>query len=462
MDRQNRVKIAVDLTPLRPGGENGGAKTLVTTLLQEFSTCRANEFDYLLIAESWNYQELKGYESDNIICLLKSEIFSIDNSRVLAKKSTEKLDVSRISSRLKLKLLGMRSISLLKKVGKKLFSKAPLLRTKIKSKFFNLKASAQALNRSSNQTLSKVLPSIGILQEKYGVELLFCPFSAPIFDEPGLPLVAIAYDLQHLELPFFFKDHERLHRTKFLKDLIAKANKVVCISEFTRQSFLTHFHASPQQLTAIPICIHERLQRNSIENIDAILDKLGLKNNNYLFFPANFWPHKNHQLLLAAYSIYRHKNLNHPPLDLVFTGALEEPQLALKEFARSLGCTQNIHFLGFLDEVQLIAVWQGTRGLIFPSLYEGFGIPVLESMWFDKPVACSAIGSLPEVGGDAVIYFDPRKPEDIASAMVQLGYNTDLISTLQSKARARLNHFQKQSMTHQYLDVFVDSLSKNS
>ncbi|HSM83558.1 MAG TPA: glycosyltransferase family 1 protein, partial [Nodosilinea sp.] len=260
------------------------------------------------------------------------------------------------------------------------------------------------------------------------------------------------YDLQHLDLPFFFSDIERSHRTQFLTDLLRKASFIICISEFTRQSFIAHLNADAKKLMSIPICIHERLTKASGDFVSDTLSRLGLKENQYLFFPANFWPHKNHRMLLAAYSIFR-KKFPHLTLDLVFTGALEEPQRELKELISNLGYGDSVHFLGFLSQAELVAIWQGAKGLIFPSLYEGFGIPLLEAMWFDKPIACSAMGSLPEVGGDAVIYFDPRKPESIADAIAALAQDDALTDQLRARAQQRLQEFSQRSMTEQYLDV---------
>ncbi|NJL47130.1 MAG: glycosyltransferase family 4 protein [Leptolyngbyaceae cyanobacterium SM2_5_2] len=230
----------------------------------------------------------------------------------------------------------------------------------------------------------------------------------------------------------FFTPEERFHRTQFLRNLVDRAEKIICISNFTAQSLVKHFQATEYQLIAIPICIHERLTPYPEANVNDKLSQLGLEKNQYLYFPANFWPHKNHRVLLAAYSIYRRRHsLN--ALDLVFTGALDAPQVELQEIATYLGCEAYVHFLGFLGEDELVALWQGCRGLVFPSLYEGFGIPVLEAMWFDCPVACSNIGSLPEVGGDAVLYFDPRKPEEIAQAMAQIAHDDSLSNSLRER-----------------------------
>lgn len=331
-------------------------------------------------------------------------------------------------------------------------------------RFPRLEASLDWLLKGSHNPLpwpglafGKFKPAV--LRQKYKIDVLFCPFSAPTFAEPGLPLVAIAYDLQHLDLPFFFSDVERSHRSQFLANLLQKASFVICISEFTRQSFITHLKADAEQLISAPICIHERLIKPSSDFVSDTLNRLGLKDNQYLFFPANFWPHKNHRMLLAAYSIFR-KKFPHLPLDLVFTGALEEPQKELRELVFNLGYRDNIHFLGFLSQEELTAIWQGSKGLIFPSLYEGFGIPLLEAMWFDKPIACSNIGSLPEVGGDAVIYFDPRKPESIADAIAALAQDDALTTQLRARAQRRLQGFSQRSMTEQYLEVFRTAASR--
>ncbi|MBD2232054.1 glycosyltransferase family 4 protein [Phormidium tenue] len=456
------MKVAVDLTPLRPGGENGGAKTLVLTLLKEFSSIQSSHFEYLLITESWNHQELLEFQTSNITCLLKSDIFSALTTEPAQSKKNHKINLiliklSSFKSNLKkiLKILLDGSIV----VGKRTIGILPFGLSRFS---FSLKQHLRKFRNSlPNQEVVAPLFKPTILQNNYNIDLLFCPFSDPTFAEPGLPLVAIAYDFQHLDLPFLFSDDERSHRTRFLKDLLRKASQIICISEFTRQSFLTHLDGDPERLTSIPICIHERLTKISNDLVEPTLDKLGLGSRQYLFFPANFWLHKNHRMLLAAYSIYK-KRFPKSTVNLVFTGALEEPQKEVKNLVFRLGYEDCVHFLGFLSQAELIAVWQGCKGLIFPSLYEGFGIPILEAMWFDKPIACSSIGSLPEVGGDATVYFDPRKPESIADAIAAVAHNDELTTQLRRRARQQLQTFSQRSMTEQYLDVFRAAVSHSS
>ncbi|EDX87662.1 glycosyl transferase, group 1 family protein [Synechococcus sp. PCC 7335] len=451
-----RIRVAVDLTPLRGGGENGGAKTLVITLLQEFARYRTDDFEYLLIAEPWNYEELKNYQSDNIVCQLKSEIYGGGT------QSSSKGALPSSTLRGKTKPGAALSTAKLKgrvvRFAKRVIAKLAYFIDKVASKVLNTQNPVSNLFDRLVRTTSARTRS-GILQGKHRVDLLFCPFSAPTLAEHGLPLVAIGYDFQHFDLPFFFDDIERAHRTRFLNALNYQSQKIICISDFTRQSFIKHLNTPLDKLTAIPICIHERLEKKSDAYVESVLASQGLQRDCYLFFPANFWPHKNHSLLLAAYSIYQQK-FTDQALDLVFTGALQSSQETLESLVHKMGLSGRIHFLGFLNQDELIAIWQGTKGLIFPSLYEGFGIPVLEAFWFDKPVACSNIGSLPEVGGDAVIYFNPRKPEAVAKAMGQLAHDQDACSRLQVLAKDRLQHFKKQRMTSEYLSVFEAVIAK--
>ncbi len=476
MSQSRKVKVAIDLTPLRPGGENGGAKTLVVTLLREFAQCQSDEFEYLLIAETWNYEELRSFEGPNIRCCLQSDLPNALGLSVAGPPEAGDVEAVpplpvRTTHPLKARFKGglkrglKQGLALVKRLAQPILHRENRLIQRLKAatkrRILALPSGAELLPtppQTPADLVPQPLPSNKILKDLHRVDLLFCPFSSPHLAEEGLPLVAIAYDLQHLDLPFFFTPEESLHRNQFLRNLVDRADRIICISNFTKQSFIQHLKAEASQLIAVPICIHERLTPQADDVVVNRLNGLGLQADRYLYFPANFWPHKNHRMLLAAYSIYRHR-YPEQALDLVFTGALEGPQAELQEAVSLLGYTDYVHFLGFLDEVDLVALWQGCRGLIFPSLYEGFGIPVLEAMWFDKAVACSTVGSLPEVGGEAVIYFDPRKPEEIATAMGQLTTDAELTQSLRVVARDWVCHFGQRAMAEQYLTIFGEVLN---
>ena len=394
------LRIAIDLTPLRPGGENGGAKILILTLLKRLQHLAPN-YSFLLLTAPWNHEELTFYENKNTKCLLLSN---------LAPESPKE----KIETRIYYKIL-----------------------RKLKSKLENF------IYYNHNQSFLS----------SYKVDLLFCPFSAPTYAEKTIPLVAICHDLQHLDYPFFFDSKEKEHRTSFFKNLIQKSQQVICVSEFTRQSFIKHFNAPKSKFSVVPTSIQDRWSKVSENIVIKHLHQLGLKNCSYAFYPANYWPHKNHLMLLAAYGMYTHQFPNQP-LDLVFTGTLKAEETQLREAVAAMGLSEQVHFLGFLEEEVLGVVWQGCKCLVFPSLYEGFGIPVLEAMTFGKPVLCSNVGSLPEVGGDAVLYFDPRKPDELVSCLAKISSDTALVNELVKKGSQRLQLFEGEQMAKEYLKIF--------
>jgi glycosyltransferase involved in cell wall biosynthesis len=390
------LRIAIDLTPLKHGGENGGAKILILTLLKQFQEL-AHDYHFFLLTSSSNHSELIEYETNNTTCQLTLKQFE--------DKKVSKY--SRILSKIKQKIISKLNISVYR-----------------------------------HDSL-----------EHLKIDLLFSPFSAPTYAQKNIPLVAIVHDLQHLEYPWFFSSQERHHRTFFLNDLVSKSQKIVCVSDFTRQSFIQNLDVPADRIAVIPNCIHERLQKHDLTTIDLYLTSLGVADRKYSFYPANYWEHKNHRFLLVAYGIYKNQFPNNH-LDLVFTGALEEEERQLKEAAELMGLSKNVHFLGFLNEEELAAVWQGSSCLIFPSLYEGFGIPILEAMNFGKPILCSNAGSLPEVGSDAALYFSPRKLDEIVNCLAKVTNDEIVVKEIVARGHRRLEMFNSKEMALQYLEVF--------
>jgi glycosyltransferase involved in cell wall biosynthesis len=297
------------------------------------------------------------------------------------------------------------------------------------------------------------------LFQQHQIDLLFCPFSAPNYAEPGIPTVAIVYDLQHLDYPEFFAEEERQHRDDFLVNLLNVADHIVCISEFSRQSFIHKLNAEPSKLSVIHISVYDRWPGIDDATVQANLQTLGLKAGGYTFYPANYWSHKNHRTLLQAYQLYQERCPDQA-LDLVFTGALKQEEEKLRQIVDEMGLADRVHFLGYLSEEMLEAVWKGCQFLTFPSRYEGFGIPMLEAMAFGKPILASTAGSLPEVGGNAVIYFDPTEPLEIADGLVKLTQDETLRQQLSEGGYERLKHFDPQAMVLQYRQVFADVISQ--
>ena len=404
MNTLNTYHVLIDLIPLQPGGINGGAKIVALNLIQHFSRLvplnnASVAWRFTLLAAPWNIDELRTYENERVSCYLIPELTQT-----------------------------MRSLpDFFKKVKLKL-SKLPFF----PSLFRHLKA-----------------------------DLLFCPFSNPYFIDSSIPCITLLHDLQHLAYPQFFTKKEINDRNQYLNRMIRASNLIICVSEFSQKSLHQYqkslpqttfiYHYFPSEFNCLsPTPKNDRLHRFDVD--------YGLEKVQYLLYPANYWPHKNHEILLAAYQIYIDRCGSETPLHLVFTGDLQQAQNHLKAKVSHLSLEPYIHFLGYLDRPSLGQVWQHCAGLIFPSLYEGFGLPLVEAMAFQKPILCSEIPSLKEVGADACLYFDPLSPKSIADQLLEFTTNLDLQIYLRKEGQKRFTFFQNLNPVEQYQDWFLEVL----
>ena len=430
------LRIAVDLTPLFTNGENGGSKVLTMTLFQRLQTLK--DYQFVLLTAPWNHAELAQYKTENTTCLLMEHLHpdsvtSPSDTRSIYSRLVEK-NVCRLVEKITCKtcnlvnflLGGSRVIQLVQKVTVKLKSKLKTAQT---------------------------------LLQQYQIDLLFCPFSATTYAESGIPTVVIVYDLQHLDYPEFFTEEERQQRDVFLTNLLKVADHIVCISDFSRQSFINKLNAEPSKLSVIHISVHDRWPGVNNDTAQRHLQALGLQLGSYIFYPANYWTHKNHRTLLQAYQIYQ-KRYPDQALNLVFTGTLKQEEDKLRQIVASMAISDRVHFLGYVADEVLEAVLKGCQFLIFPSLYEGFGIPIVEAMAFGKPVLCSNAGSLPEVGGDAALYFNPLDPLEIADVMIILTQDMALRQQLIEKGYKQIKQFNPQQMVCQYRQIFEEVASR--
>src|SRR6266545_4072801 len=208
------------------------------------------------------------------------------------------------------------------------------------------------------------------------LDALHFPLSVMLPPVRRPPTVTTVLDLQHEEHPEFFGRAELLYRKRVYGWTVRRSRIVVAISERGR---------------AVHLAVdHERFFP-------------GAARGDYLLYPARPWPHKNHARLYAAFA---HLRREHPRLRLVLTGE--------GDFGEVPG---GVEVRGRVTTDELVSLYRGAAAVVFPSLYEGFGMPVVEAMACGCPVACANVTSLPEVVGDAARLFDPRDVDDIAAAV---------------------------------------------
>jgi glycosyltransferase involved in cell wall biosynthesis len=213
--------------------------------------------------------------------------------------------------------------------------------------------------------------------------------AVPPVREP--PTVVTLQDLQHELQPQFFSRAERAWRRVAYRPSVRRARFVIVPSEHVRETALERLGLEPQRVRVIPYGVdHERFRRSTAPR------------EPFLLYPANRWPHKNHERLLEAFALIRRER---PELRFVLTGAGHE------DLAESRG---------YVTREELADLYARASALVFPSLYEGFGLPPLEAMASGCPAAVSNAGALPEVCGEAARLFDPTSPEEMASAVLEV------------------------------------------
>ncbi len=151
------------------------------------------------------------------------------------------------------------------------------------------------------------------------------------------------------------------------------------------------------------------------------------------------------------------------PLHLVCTGAPDAAMASLRRSAANLGGSDWAHFLGYLDPDALATLYASCWALVYPSLSEGFGLPLLEAMRFGRPILCSETTSCAEVAGDAALLFDPTRPDAIRAALEQLERDPALARTLAERGQQRRKRFGTPAdVARRYLDLFDQTLAERS
>ena len=274
--------------------------------------------------------------------------------------------------------------------------------------------------RRLRRTLRRLPPSLARLVpdraslRRFGADVLFSPLQSAAFHEPGLPHVAVAYDAQELHHSGFFSPAELGRRAAFRADL-GRCDRVVAISEATRDDLVAHAGIRPDRVSVIHPAGPSGRRPIPADEQETRLGALGLRAGDYALYPANFWPHKNHERLLRAMAAS--PVARDPSFHLVLCGALDDRRRDVEALSASLDLGPRVLFLGYQPDDDLTALLQGARFLVFPSLFEGFGIPVVEAFRLGVPVACSDLPVLREVTGEAAVLFGPEDEAALARAV---------------------------------------------
>lgn len=300
------------------------------------------------------------------------------------------------------------------------------------------------------ETVRVSAPS-GILYDQFALvrvlrdlraDFFYSPYPKIPFAASALKKVSSIFDLTYVVLDEYRRELKNMIYARGLLGAYAKnADAVVTLSRSSKADIVKFLGVAPEKIHIVQPAVSARFKPPSVPLSDDIGIKYGLAGKEYILSVGNALSHKNLARLERAYeslpAILRKR------YDLVFVGAPES--------FRGRGAARHI---GYVLDGDLPAVYGGASLFVFPSLYEGFGLPPVEAMACGCPVACSSSSSMPEVLGDACVYFDPRDTADMSRVISDALDNSSLRRVLREKGLARSALYTPASSLGAFLGVF--------
>jgi glycosyltransferase involved in cell wall biosynthesis len=287
---------------------------------------------------------------------------------------------------------------------------------------------------------------------RHPVDVLHVQFTAPPLSP--CPVVVSIHDLSFEHLPQTFKWRSRKQLRITVRRSAREASQVIALSEHARKDIIETYNIPPERVTAIPLAAaaHFRPIRND-EELQRLRQTYGIEGE-YILSVGAIQPRKNLSRLVAAYSRLRRAKPEGNLPKLVLAGKCawlyEETLRTIKE----LQVSDSVILTGYVPESDLPVLYSGALCFVYPSYFEGFGLPPLEAMKCGVPVIVGNRTSLPEVVGDAGILVDPFNADAIAGAMDNLISDSNLRAELSIRGLARANLFDWRETALQTLTVY--------
>ena len=254
-----------------------------------------------------------------------------------------------------------------------------------------------------------------------------------------IPSIYQPWDLQHLHLPEFFTADQRRWREVAYPLFCERAELVIVASEWAKQDVARRLGIPPSKVAIIEVPpVVRAYPIPDAATLERIRLQLRLPPR-FILYPAQTWPHKNHVRLLEAIALIRDRQ--GVDIDLVCSGGQNAHFAEIERTVRRLGLHDRIRFLGFVEPIEIQSLYRLARCMVFPSLFEGWGLPIVEAFSVGLPVACSNVTSLPAMVGDAALLFDPRDVDAMADAIAAIWQDEALRATLASRAHRVVGQF---------------------
>ncbi len=286
----------------------------------------------------------------------------------------------------------------------------------------------------------------------------------PEFLSCRIPILATLLDLQHAVMPHFFDPAIIALRHRHYGMAVARADTILTISEYERRNIRQLYGKQSVHVTYLSGYLGDdpTLDQSDVD-VERMRERLSAVDpDDFLLFPAIPWPHKNHYRLIQAFHRLRRRNPAYARTGLVLTGGHDHPLVRgnYRALIGELGLERAVAHTGFLSDAELVWLFRRTRLLTFPSLYEGFGIPVCDAMKLGAPVIAARAAAVPEVGGDAIAYFrDPLDPTAMADDIAALLDDPVGLAAMVERSRAESARFSAAATAQETMAACAEAIA---
>lgn len=267
----------------------------------------------------------------------------------------------------------------------------------------------------------------------------FCP----------VPQVVTIHDLAYLFYPNDFLKRDLFQLREWTKHSINNASKIIAVSKTTKKDIVKSYDIPEEKITVV---------YNGYEKKHGAFEsklKASLSKDPYILYVGTLQPRKNIQTLVKAFSKFKHL---YPNFKLIIAGKKGWLYDKIYEEVTDLGLEDDVYFTDFISDNQLVFLYKNAFCLVMPSFYEGFGIPPLEAMSFGCPVISSFTSSLPEISGDAALYFDPENPYDLIEKLKSLKEDPKLRRQLIKNGESKVKQFSWKKCAAETLSVIKSAI----
>ncbi len=288
------------------------------------------------------------------------------------------------------------------------------------------------------------------------VDLMHFPFQRA--ETTDLPTIYHPWDLQHRHLSHLFSGYERFVRDYQYAQACEQASIVSVASQWVKADVVQAYGILPGKVQVTPMgSVLSLYPVPTAAQIESVRVQYALPER-FIFYPAKRWPHKNHSRLLKALHLLRDRYSLRVPL--VLSGSTSVHDAAFDRQVRQL--TLEVIKVGYVDTTDLAALYRMAQMLVFPSLFEGWGLPITEALSVGLPVACTNLPVLVEQVGEAALTFDPLDSAQIADAVRRLWQDDALHQQLSAQALARSERFSWQQTAAAFIAQYQMLVDRTS